>query len=632
LKPAIAERASCSKKPDLLLVRRFLAILRAMADPINDPLAAENAWDVSRRALLVRSGLALAAYGALAPGADEAEAQGPGAGQAAPGSGSGIARPEDHGAAGDGQADDTEALRQTIETGLPVWLRTGATYLCSGALNLVPGQALHGNGAELKRRAQAISATRSAVTAKQTTSVAVADPSKFAVGMDVVLLGGSDVRTAPFDGTARRIVGIAGDRITVDSPFGITVSGSGTLCLCFALLHLADGCAVRDLDIDGNRSEWSFYRWQVTSEIFADGTGTTVERCRLFDAPGEGIFTLNDFNSVVSCEVRDANGNGIHFSDVKQVASKHIVVHGSRFVNCNLDPVVGHADGAITWSNWIRDCTISACYVENAIAGIGSVDSTDNSGVTVVGCTFRKCREAAADLVCPPSKAPAGIIFASNRFYDSGPLKISGGVGSAVRPSEVIVTGNTFAETGLQLVRCGAVKVEGNLFTESGSGGRANISVHDCGELEITRNRMRGGDWGVLVNGVASSPLIVDGNTFVGQRAAAVRVEREIQAGPVISGNVIRHAAPEAGYSALLVLGHGALVRANLLQLAEGARGIDVRGDRALVKGNTVRNGKGASIAFAGGTSGGLARDNEVTGSVTGTGGANVEMGTFRLD
>ena len=104
--------------------------------------------------------------------------------------------PDTYGAVGDGVTDDTNALLAAFNAGYNIALTPGKTYLHRRTLQMnTNGTTLYGNGATLKRAAQATSTTTTTITANVTTSITLASAANIQVNDQIVIEQGGTYDT-----------------------------------------------------------------------------------------------------------------------------------------------------------------------------------------------------------------------------------------------------------------------------------------------------------------------------------------------------------------------------------------------------------------------------------------------------
>jgi hypothetical protein len=521
-------------------------------------------------------------------------------------------------AAGNGTTDDTQAIRQAIATGRHLRFTRGKTYLYSGQLGLQAGQIVYGNGATLKRRGQSQTTTSSSVTAGQTKQITVSDASGLAVGMDIVLRSGST-----YDPNNRTITQISGNTITVDSAFGISSSGGADVFSSSHGLYLKDDCRVYDLVMDGNRGAVSYVTWENAHEIHMQGLRSLVSGCFLKEVPGEGIYLERDQITVTDCTILNCNGNGVHISH-----SNRSLVDRVRVQNANLLASLAHNDGCVFLGNNVNQLTVTSCYLENGVSGIGSWDQTDNSELTFTDNTIVSCRASAMEGLSPLNSASANVVIANNRIYDSKVLyaKAAGGSNATVFPSHVVMAGNYLRNTRVEI--CARwLDFTDNILEDSGTTATL-VDVTHSKQVLVRGNNVAGGRLGISVSGTSDS-VLVQGNTLSGQADGAIVLATPGMVNTqAVGNNVTGESSAAAAYRGITVSGKE-LARGNMVNVAAGEAGILANSD-ALVKDNVVRKGAATySIRMATGSTGVLVKDNEVTAPVSNGGGAgNVEAGT----
>lgn len=281
------------------------------------------------------------------------------------------------------------SLLSTAGSGSVVHLHPNATYLISASLTTATNQRIIGNGATLKRRNQIVTTTTTAMTSGSTTSVTLTDASSFAVGMDVAFAQQGVARSALVYLTSlsdvRRITAKSGNQITLNTAVNCNVSIGGTCFLSFTSLILAAGASMDGVYFDGNRSNWSYARWEVTVEASALSVASNCDflNCKFINAPGEGILPYADNISILNCRFSAIGGNGIHLSGVAGA-----LIHGNKATNGNIDTDVGHADGFISFSNSNDRVVITGNHADTFISGVGALDDTD-SNVTISNNDFK---------------------------------------------------------------------------------------------------------------------------------------------------------------------------------------------------------------------------------------------------
>jgi hypothetical protein len=536
------------------------------------------------------------------------------------------------GAVGDGTTDDTAAIQAALATGSNVILERGKTYLIAGTLRLAaPGQIFFGNGAKLKRRAQYETFTQSAVASGNTTQITVIDASNVRVGHGLVLENNGN-----YDPEPRTVTAINGNDITVGTPFGITsTSGANVWLGFFAIQIVASDCRVLDLEFDGNKSNWTFYRWDPIAEINIEkgGDRATIERCYLHDIPSEGVLTGNCVDvRVLYNTILNANGNGVHYGGyVSGPINYGGRVVGNHIENVNLDPATGHADGCVVLSAAQADFLVAQNRLLNGISGVGSIDATDNLDITIIGNEIRSCTSTAIEGNCPSGDSSTNVLIEANRIYDCTVLMINQQSPSSSNfPSRWTVRGNLFSRTKLSVSNSRQVVIEGNIFNAGGASIDL-IEVVGSKYVVVSGNQGTGGNQAVLIGGTGEQ-ISVSSNVCVGQSASAINVYSDNIPNLSIVDNVISgdSSADPINYDAIRVRSKN-VCRGNVVQATQGRSCIYLgSGSYQSVKDNVCRKGLAQyTIRIENTVSKAIVKDNETDAPISDRGTATTIAGNL---
>jgi len=521
-------------------------------------------------------------------------------------------RPEYHGAVGNGTDDDLTAFLAAVATGKSLWLTNGTTYLLSGPIELAAGQNVYGNGATIKRADQVATTTTTAITSGVTTSITVASAAGLKVGQRIAV-----VQDAVYNTSAVKIASIVGTTVTFETKPTFTggpLTGTTGVYTCGDVIKAAAGCTVRDVVIDGNKAGTTWAKWTNQVEIETTGDRVLIDNCYLYNCPAEGVgLYAGDYLRCQNTTVSAPDGNGIHLSGATSP-----VVHACTVLNANGDPTVGHSDGCIIWSNLITDATVSDCYMNGGVAGIGSLDSGEagntDSDVTVTGCTIRNMSAYAVDAVCPdPGTADqmARIVFVGNRIYDSVEARFSSNVTASAFIRDIVFADNHVQNTKLTLAYARDMLVSGNTFTCTDADTRTVIESSGSKNLSIVHNTFTNapgtvadlaGDgvrfshnmvrdcadatYGVYVGGTAYQ---VNDNVFTTTGGPAwYSVIRTDDGSGTISGNVIDGAGIAGIGISVTTTARVALVGNRVSLMAR--HGIYANSSNCTVSGNVVKN------------------------------------------
>ncbi|MEA2391208.1 MAG: Right handed beta helix region [Solirubrobacteraceae bacterium] len=391
----------------------------------------------------------------------------------------------------------------------------------------------------------------------------------------------------------------------------------------------ASDCRVRDLEIDGNKTNYPTANWATTAEIRVEAGGdrAVIERCHIHDFPGEGIQQGNsDDVAVIGNVLVDGNGNGIHYGSGGRVYKGGQVLYNT-VKNVNGNPAVGHADGCVVLSDGVGDFVVHGNYLENGISGVGSIDSTDNLDLTITCNTIRAMTGTAIEGDNPPGAASTNVLVEGNRIYDSGSIAITQQrLSSSVFPARWTVRGNLLWNTTIHGNYALWQIIEGNVF----AGGGASATYIDMAGpkyLTIADNQFDGGQTGVNV-GDAFDTVAIKRNVFVGQSSRAVNVYSGGGVRMSIAANVIR----DAGDRGISLGADRAAVRGNDVLMSSGGAGILVGSNYNAVTANTVRVGKASnSIQIASGATANVVHENQSDKAITDGGTRTDKTGNVRL-
>lgn len=456
------------------------------------------------------------------------------------------------GAQGDGSTDDSNAIANAVAYGKDIYLPSGRTYIVSRPIQLGSGQNLFGYGAALKRAAQISTTTTTSINPSVYT-ITVANASGFSVGQHIAILNGSTFSTnVP-------ITGISGNNITVGVNFGVTVSGTTTVYLSFYTI-ISNGGKVVGVEIDGNASSYSFYRWQNTVEVRSTGSNNVVENCYIHDAPGEAIeesvaanVPTSIGNRYVKNIIKTVNGNGIHLS-----GSIGTLIEGNHIESTNLQgSTMGHNGGNITFSVQNRDARIINNYLASGRAGVGQCYDTNCAGARIEGNIIRNASVYAIEVISGNNNSAfLNVTVRGNKFYDSATATFTFTKSlSTVTPTGTTVSGSDVITSVSSLSNVG---VGGASISGTGIPANSIILATDGVNKIYLGNRS-----GASVNATASGSGVT--LTITGQSPFNLAITDNIfvktlltvnnSAGVQIENNTFDYNAGDTGNSTLIISG-----------------------------------------------------------------------------
>lgn len=524
---------------------------------------------------------------------------------------------------GDGSADDTLGLLEAISLGKHLQFSRGKVHKVSRPLSLQAGQHVYGNGAKLKRAAQVHTTTTTDIVSGVTTAITVATVVGLSAGQFIIVVpeggqvpGGQGVDYS----SAYAIATIVGNLVTIDGHFDVNGSGTTDVYTVHDVIKLAPDVRVYDLELDGNKDNYSFARWENTVEIQCNVSPSAdrsiVEGCYLHDIPGEGIIAMGNSTIVKNCTLIDLNGNGIHMS-----AGTGIQILNNRVENANLtDLVVGH-QGACVMNSWTGlDCIIKGNTLINGYWGI-SLAAPDQ---LIQGNTIRDCREAGIWCGLGLGDFPmARVAIQDNLIVDSVQVfigQIGGDAGEY--PTQILFDGNILSGTSIAFSRIRDCTITNNTIDLTGETTSVGIAVNYSVGFEISGNTVLGGGYGVYFTGLSGA--VIEGNICRGQFTQGI-VDEGVTSGELTDNHIENDSGADDTYIGVLV-NFGAAARGNTVIMVKGDYGI-LAMDNSIVKNNHVLNDDGYSIYTYPNSTGITVIGNTVTTPVVNGGGDN---NTFR--
>ncbi|GKS69936.1 hypothetical protein W03_19400 [Nitrosomonas sp. PY1] len=508
-------------------------------------------------------------------------------------------------------------------------LTPGKTYLVDRKIQLLPKQKIFGYGAIVKRINQIIT-TSSATITNGATSIVVANVTGFEVGQQIGLYVDSthyttsNSKIASID-TATKTISVMGASFTLAGGLNCV---SPKVFLSFDTIFTADGCEIFGLTLNGNRSNWSYYRWEIASEIHAAHSNNTIRDVTIDAAPGEAIQETGSGNYASIGNVFDANtitncnGNGIHLS-----GSQGTRITNNYIYNTNIQgSVVGHSGGSITVSNGARDYLIQGNRLELGRAGVGEIDSVDNSRFRIVDNDIINMSTYMIE-ARGPNRSITDITVADNRFYNDTPLAASDliavdvsdtGSGTATR---INISNNQFYNAGINLSRVSDVVVTGNVMAmvyQASDTYHNPIKISTATDTIVNGNTIKYGYASISLNGNLTNVSIL-GNVLSKPYYYGIFGVGSANSNLSFTANNISMDNNVSNSAQGMTLGANAVARNNNIMMTKGHSGIRVNGvANAIVQNNTVRSyAANKTIRIETGSTGYIVSENQVNYAVS---------------
>jgi hypothetical protein len=252
----------------------------------------------------------------------------------------------------------------------------------------------------------------------------------------------------------------------------------------------------------------------------------------------------------------------------------HPRIAGCRVIDPNQDQSNGHVMGCIGFSNAVSDATITDCLLSGGVAGIGAIDSSDNSDVTISDCTIRNATGAGIDMLDgTASNTPARVTITNCRIYACPyAIRVSETQGaSSTWPSQLLITGCYFDGSTTQQVKldnCQYVTLTGCQFNTA-STSLIQLLVNGAQFVNVSGCVFSGGGYGVYAEPSILNPdtINITGNTFTGQHAQSIHFE-DNTLNSTITDNLIKNSdGTDVGYLAIVAYGP-TVVSGNAISLA----------------------------------------------------------------
>lgn len=430
---------------------------------------------------------------------------------------------DDYGAVGDGVADDTQSIADTITaagTFGTVYFTPSKTYLVNGSLSPLEGQTFIGYGATLKR-ANTENTTLANTASGGATSITVADASIFAIGDRFIItdstspLGGVGyLETSMNANQTHTISNIVGNVLTFSPSISIpsNLTGLGLFAVGQKVVRVFNiisggtsssekGIGVYGITFDGNRANNQLtYAWSPNRCIGAMQWGSVIKDCIFKEMPTETIFPSR--NCIITDNIfYNINGSAIHISSSTDLP----IGYGNNHISNNqfydiMEEI--EANGRVA-------CIVNSAnsikthIVNNTFDTCGGLVYGNASGADMEMYFYNNtCRntqgvvKSAITSGIGESYEWVGNIFEScNYLLFEGTSKIRTGSGF----DRVVINSNVFVNTNIQLQEVANISINGNTFVneegytyvlpaEFTSRASGQINLDYCNNVSITNN------------------------------------------------------------------------------------------------------------------------------------------------
>lgn len=448
---------------------------------------------------------------------------------------------KDYGAVGDGETNDTEAIRAARDIAVllkkPLYFPAG-TYLLSNTIQLFSDMHIIGaKGAKLTKYA-AVTQNLTEAGVVGATSVKVSDASQFTVGRDIYIgaagISGSyqdtvgyiteidtDTNTIHFKVYPRHSLDAnAGLNRAVDTA-GIVSSTFSMLCT-FSVEDAGGNIRIEGLEFDGNKQSGEAQMYSLSPiNIDPNKLNVTVRDCKVVNSPADGISLQNNGQTTVdNCIVEKPTYHGIH---------PGYSINGVSITNCFIYDCPN--SGVYDCYN-VNGMTVSNCYIVNCYLGVGGLDEHSN-GSNIVGCTFENCQTGVKLGATNGGASVVGCSFQSCKLaldaYVGGTATVKGCVFMGCtnvlqmrRAREILFSGNIIKECTAPII-CGVqpsqptlrsnnIIIEGNIAISSESGKTSAFDINNMDNALIRNNMLIGNGATITVDKGTTSGIVTEGN------------------------------------------------------------------------------------------------------------------------
>lgn len=520
------------------------------------------------------------------------------------------------GAKGDGVTQDAINIQQAFNQGFPEYSSKNKShiFLINMPLTLLDSEKLYNINFRRANQNETI-VTQNITSGTYTNPVInVQNGYAFSIGQYVSLL--DTVKNEWINRSAiYKIVGKSpstvtlGGTITIDSNF---IANQTILYTTFSLISCGNYDIINRVNINGNSQNNPYARWVSQSEISTNGNYNLIGETNIDSASGEGIICYLNNNKFDNDNIINSGGNGIHFS-----GAYNNVVNGAVIINSNLDTLVGHVGGNITWSVQSGYTTVSNSYLENGKHSFGNISDNLSGNLTLTGNTCVNARSGVLDMVGTANYPTPiqNIIFSNNRVYNCGMTSISGGGFPNIAYNNIKIDGNYFFNSPFYLNGVENINFSNNTFIDTISANNSScLDINNSKKVLFNNNVIDGYYYGIhIFNGSDSSANII-GNTLNSQKMYGILAI--LATGVNISSNNINNNSNDStGYVGIEV-DSNSIVQNNSLLLDIGSSGIIGSGNNNNIKNNYVRGTVNVGIRLFGNSYKNIVQGNILGGSV----------------